>query len=157
MTYKRHYIIGTGGMFPALGKKLSPLAAALALAACATTGSADLASDDFEDAEDAPQFAAMTEAEGPFPSTYRPYPGVATALVGATVFDGTGGKIENGTVLFRDSKVVAVGDASLSTEGYTVIDASGKFVTPGIIDIHSHLGDYPSPGVAAHSDGNEAT
>ena len=30
-------------------------------------------------------------------------------------------------------------------------------MTPGIIDVHSHLGDYPSPGVAAHSDGNEAT
>ena len=144
-------------MLPALGKGLAPLAAAFALAACATTGTADLASDGTEEAEDAPKFAAMTEAEGPFPSTYRPYPGVATALVGATVFDGAGGKIDNGTVLFRDTKVVAVGDASLSTEGYTVINASGKFVTPGIIDIHSHLGDYPSPGVAAHSDGNEAT
>jgi imidazolonepropionase-like amidohydrolase len=42
-------------------------------------------------------------------------------------------------------------------EGYTRIDATGKFVTPGIIDIHSHLGDYPSPGVEAHSDGNEMT
>ena len=144
-------------MRPLLGKGLVPLAAALSLAACATTGSADLAAQEYDEVDETPQFAAMTEAEGPFPSTYRPYPGVATALVGATVFDGAGGKIDNGTVLFRDTKVVAVGDASLSTEGYTVIDASGKFVTPGIIDIHSHLGDYPSPGVAAHSDGNEAT
>ena len=30
-------------------------------------------------------------------------------------------------------------------------------MTPGIIDVHSHLGDYPSPGVEANSDGNEAT
>ena len=30
-------------------------------------------------------------------------------------------------------------------------------MTPGIIDIHSHLGDYPTPSVAAHNDGNEAT
>ncbi|MEO0462438.1 MAG: amidohydrolase [Pseudomonadota bacterium] len=99
----------------------------------------------------------MAESDGPFPSTYKPYPGVATALVGATVYDGKGGRIDNGTVLFRDGKVVNAGDASLSTEGYTVIDARGKFVTPGIIDIHSHLGDYPTPSVAAHSDGNEAT
>ena len=35
--------------------------------------------------------------------------------------------------------------------------ARGKFVTPGIIDVHSHLGDYPSPGTPSHSDGNEAT
>ena len=41
--------------------------------------------------------------------------------------------------------------------GATVIDAAGRFVTPGIIDIHSHLGDYPSPQVQAVSDGNEAT
>ncbi|HVL29302.1 MAG TPA: amidohydrolase, partial [Sphingomicrobium sp.] len=37
------------------------------------------------------------------------------------------------------------------------VDGRGKYVTPGIIDVHSHLGDYPSPGTEAHSDGNEAT
>jgi imidazolonepropionase-like amidohydrolase len=37
------------------------------------------------------------------------------------------------------------------------VDATGKWVTPGIIDVHSHLGVYPSPGMSAHSDGNEAT
>jgi imidazolonepropionase-like amidohydrolase len=29
------------------------------------------------------------------------------------------------------------------------------WITPGIIDVHSHLGVYPSPGVMAHADGNE--
>jgi imidazolonepropionase-like amidohydrolase len=38
-----------------------------------------------------------------------------------------------------------------------VIDASDMWITPGVIDVHSHLGAYPSPGVSAHSDGNEAT
>ena len=94
----------------------------------------------------------------PYPSTYHAYASVPTALVGATVLDGEGGRIENGIVLLRDGKVDAVGDASLTIpDGFTSIDATGKFVTPGIIDIHSHLGDYPSPGVEAHSDGNEAT
>lgn len=96
-------------------------------------------------------------AENPYPSTYRPYPGRPVALVGATVFDGTGRRIDNGTVLLRDGKVQQVGDASLSTDGYDRIDAAGKFVTPGIIDIHSHLGVYPSPAVEANSDGNELT
>ena len=41
--------------------------------------------------------------------------------------------------------------------GAIVVDAAGKWVTPGIIDVHSHLGVYPSPGIKAHSDGNEAT
>ena len=138
----------------ARGACLSALACALALGACATTGTAT-AKD--KDDKDEPRFAAMTEGDGPYASTYQRYPGRPTALVGATVFDGTGGMIENGTVLFRDGEVVAVGGADLSTEGYDVVDASGKFVTPGIIDIHSHLGDYPTPSVDAHSDGNEAT
>jgi imidazolonepropionase-like amidohydrolase len=38
-----------------------------------------------------------------------------------------------------------------------VIDGTGKYLTPGIIDVHSHLGDYPTPQVDANSDGNEAT
>ena len=38
-----------------------------------------------------------------------------------------------------------------------VIDAVGKFVTPGVIDPHSHVGVYPSPGIPSLSDGNEAT
>ncbi|WP_202624109.1 amidohydrolase, partial [Steroidobacter agaridevorans] len=39
--------------------------------------------------------------------------------------------------------------------GAKVIEANGRWVTPGLIDVHSHLGVYPSPGVDAHSDGNE--
>src|SRR5690606_21830035 len=41
--------------------------------------------------------------------------------------------------------------------GARVVEAAGKFVTPGLIDTHSHLGVYPSPGVDAFSNGNEAT
>lgn len=96
--------------------------------------------------------------DNPYPSTYKPYPGEPTAIVGATVFDGTGAEMPGGVVLLRDGKIVGVGDARLSVpDGYRRIDGTGKFVTPGIIDIHSHLGVYASPGVEAHSDGNEAT
>ncbi len=93
----------------------------------------------------------------PFPSTYRPYPGVPTLVRNVTVYDGEGGRIENGQVLFADGKIVAIGQSVEAPASATVIDGTGKWVTPGIIDIHSHLGDYPSPGVQAHSDGNEAT
>ena len=96
--------------------------------------------------------------ENPYPSTYRPYAGEPTAIVGATVFDGAGARIENGTVLVSGGRIEKVGDASLAIPaGYRKMDAAGKFVTPGIIDIHSHLGVYPSPAVEANSDGNEAT
>lgn len=94
----------------------------------------------------------------PYPSTYKAYPGRPTALIGATVFDGRGGRIDKGTVLFANGKVVAIGGADLAIPaGYDTVDATGKFVTPGVIDIHSHLGVYPSPSVDALSDGNEMT
>lgn len=94
----------------------------------------------------------------PYPSTYRAYPGTPTALVGATVYDGRGGRIDNGVVLFKDGKLVAIGAAGMAIpDGYTRIDGTGKFVTPGVIDIHSHLGVYPSPAIGALSDGNEMT
>ena len=127
------------------------IACALGLAACATTGETKSAS--AGKASPAAKFD-----KDPYRSTYKPYPGAPTALVGATVYDGAGGRIDNGTVLLSGGKVEAVGGPDLAIPaGYTRIDATGRFVTPGIIDIHSHLGDYPSPSVAAHSDGNEAT
>ena len=93
----------------------------------------------------------------PFPSTYKPYPGVPTLVRNVTVFDGEGGRIDRGAVLFADGKVVAVAQDIPAPAGALVIDGEGKWLTPGIIDIHSHLGDYASPGVQALSDGNEMT
>jgi imidazolonepropionase-like amidohydrolase len=133
---------------------LAALAAATLLSACSTTSSqsADRASS----ASD--RTPARAAAADPFPSTYRPYPGAFTAITGATIYDGEGGRIENGTVVFADGKVQAIGGPGTAIpDGATRIDAAGKWVTPGIIDIHSHLGDYPSPSVEAHQDGNEIT
>jgi len=93
----------------------------------------------------------------PYPSTYQPYASVPTAVTNVIVYDGEGAKFQNATVYFRDGKVEGIETDGAVKDGYTVIDGTGKWVTPGIIDIHSHLGDYPSPGVDAHSDGNEAT
>ncbi|WP_427966327.1 amidohydrolase [Altererythrobacter sp.] len=124
---------------------------ALALAACSTNGSGG----EVNSASATPATASPA-VDAPYPSTYKPYPGAPTALVGATVYDGTGRKFENTTVLLRDGRIEAVG-SGLDLAGYTVVDGSGKFVTPGVIDVHSHLGDYPSPAVAAHADGNEMT
>ncbi len=96
--------------------------------------------------------------EDPYPSTYMRYPGVLTVIRHATVFTGDGQQIDNGTIVFADGLIQAVGGPDLpSPAGALEIDGTGKFVTPGIIDIHSHLGDYASPGVEANSDGNEAT
>ena len=93
----------------------------------------------------------------PFPSRYKPYPGVPTVIRNAVVYDGTGRKFAPGAVRLENGLVAEVGMAVAVPAGAVVIDAGGKYVTPGIIDIHSHLGDYPSPAVEALSDGNEAT
>lgn len=104
--------------------------------------------------------AARDFNKDPYPSTYKPYPGRTTVITGATVFDGTGRQIDHGVVLIKDGKIAAVGSsmADMDIPADAVrIDGTGKYVTPGIIDAHSHLGDYPSPAVDAHSDGNEMT
>jgi len=93
----------------------------------------------------------------PFPSTYRAYPGVPTLVTNVTILDGEGGRIDGGSVLFAEGKIVGIGKDIAAPAGATVIDGRGKYVTPGVIDVHSHLGDYPSPAVQALSDGNEAT
>ena len=92
-----------------------------------------------------------------FASTYRPLPGRPVAIVDANIFTGTGVLIERGTILLRDGKVEAVGAQIVPPASYDMVDAAGKYVTPGLIDAHSHLGVYPSPSVPAHSDGNELT
>ena len=69
----------------------------------------------------------------------------------------TGAIIDGGEVLMVDGRIAAVGANVTAPASARVIDAAGRWVTPGIIDTHSHLGAYPSPSVSAHSDGNEAT
>jgi imidazolonepropionase-like amidohydrolase len=101
----------------------------------------------------------VTPPMDPYPSTYKPYAARATLISGATILTGEGGLIENGALLLQDGVIAAIGAAADITapEGARTIDASGKFITPGVIDIHSHLGDYPSPSTNSTSDGNEAT
>jgi len=95
--------------------------------------------------------------QDPYPSTYVRYPGVPTVIRGATIFDGDGHRLDKGDVLIADGVIKAVEPNLMVPQGAVVIDGTGKYVTPGIIDVHSHLGDYPSPAVESHSDGNEAT
>ena len=57
----------------------------------------------------------------------------------ATVLTVTKGTIEKGSVLVRDGKIAEVGANVRVPSGATVIDASGQYVMPGIIDCHSHI------------------
>ncbi|MBP6797121.1 MAG: amidohydrolase family protein [Luteimonas sp.] len=131
---------------------LRPLSAALCaalLAGCAHTASTD--------APSSANASRIVAGSAPFPSTYRPIAAPPVLIAGATVLTGDGRRLEQADVLLRDGKVVAIGNG-LSADAEAVrVDGRGKWVTPGLIDVHSHLGVYPSPGASAHSDGNEST
>src|SRR5215208_3701782 len=93
----------------------------------------------------------------PFPSTYRPYPSRTTVIRNASILTAAGPLIRGGSVLIRDGKIAAVGATVDAPADAVVIDGAGKYVTPGLVDTHSHLGVYAAPGGQALSDGNEAT
>ncbi|MGH7532006.1 MAG: amidohydrolase, partial [Gemmatimonadales bacterium] len=92
-----------------------------------------------------------------YPSTYQRHANAPVFIRNATVMTAVGPEMAGTSILFRDGKVVAVGKDLVAPADATVIDGTGKFVTPGIIDDHSHLGVYAAPGTWAESDGNEAT
>ena len=101
--------------------------------------------------------ALSVPRDDPFPSTYKAPASPPFAIRNATLLTAAGPVIPNGTILVRDGKIVAVGASVDVPAGTTIIDAGGKFVTPGIIDDHSHLGLYPAPNNPMTEDGNEAT
>jgi imidazolonepropionase-like amidohydrolase len=57
----------------------------------------------------------------------------------ATIMTVTKGNIDKGSVVLQDGKIVAVGTKVNIPAGATIIDATGKYVIPGIIDCHSHI------------------
>jgi imidazolonepropionase-like amidohydrolase len=93
----------------------------------------------------------------PFPSTYTRLPSGPVVIRNVNLMTAAGPTITNGMISIADGKIVAVGATVEIPAGATVIDGGGKYVTPGIIDTHSHLGVYAAPGGQALSDGNEAT
>ena len=110
-------------------------------------------------AKSPPPGAGATSAPNadPFPSTYVPVSSRPTVIRNVRIYTGAGPLIQNGAVLLQDGKVAAIGASVTAPADAIVIDGNGKYVTPGLIDTHSHLGVYPAPGTAAHNDGNEAT
>jgi imidazolonepropionase-like amidohydrolase len=93
----------------------------------------------------------------PYASTYQPFPSGTTVIRNATILTAAGPVIERGAVLIENGKITSVGQTVNAPAGAQVIDATGKWVTPGIIDTHSHLGVYPAPGIQSTQDGNEMT
>jgi imidazolonepropionase-like amidohydrolase len=62
----------------------------------------------------------------------------ATLIRNATIMTVTNGKIEGGDILLQNGKIAAIGKNLTAPAGAEIIDGTGKFITPGIIDPHSH-------------------
>src|SRR6266705_2152171 len=92
-----------------------------------------------------------------YPSTYQRHPNPPVLIRNATIMTAAGQEIQGGSILFKDGRIVAVGTNVQAPTDATVVDGTGKWVTPGVIDTHSHIGVFAAPGTFAESDGNEAT
>lgn len=128
---------------------------ALALSSVFLTGCDEEASAKVEQENTQPN--TSTTISDPYPSTYERLASEPTLIKNVTLYDGIGGIFENTQILLQDGKIQGLGEDIDLPDSYLEIDGTGKFVTPGIIDTHSHLGVYPSPDTRSHADGNEAT
>jgi imidazolonepropionase-like amidohydrolase len=93
----------------------------------------------------------------PFPSTYVAPAALPVVIRNATILTAAGAPLANGSVLLSNGRIAAVGATVDAPADAVVVDGRGKYVTPGVIDTHTHLGVYAAPGGDALSDGNEAT
>jgi imidazolonepropionase-like amidohydrolase len=103
--------------------------------------------------------AVSTPNADPFPSTYQPFASRPTLIRHVTILTAAGPVIRDGSILLRDGRIAAVGASVAAPSDALVIDGAGKYVTPGIIDTHSHIGAGGVPGDqgANTNDVNEAT
>ncbi len=92
-----------------------------------------------------PRSAASPAARMPAPAdtvpvlrAMVPAAGTLVAITNATIMTATNGTIEHGTIVIRNGRIAAVGPNVSVPAGARVIDGSGKWVIPGIVDAHSH-------------------
>ena len=125
-------------------RALLAVGSVLSVAACGGDDKGEGKSPDFAD-------------QGAFPSTYTAEEAAPVLIRGANLLTGTGEQLNNTDLLLKDGKIAAIGEGLKAPRKAQVIEAAGMWVTPGIIDVHSHLGDYPAPAIESSQDGNEMT
>jgi imidazolonepropionase-like amidohydrolase len=117
------------------------------VAGCAATGGVH-----------APAAVAPETPGEAYASTYAVNQVRAVVIRGARLLIGNGEEAAGADIRFANGRIQAVGPGLAADPAReTVIDGAGKWVTPGLIDVHSHLGDYPAPEYDPTVDVNEAT
>lgn len=89
------------------------------------------------------------------PSTYVSEGNGVFAIINAHILTAVGPEIEHGSVMIRDGKIEAVGRDIAVPPSVSRVDADGRYLTPGIIDPHSHVGVSSSPLQANADASNE--
>ena len=135
--------------------RLTPWTLAFVALACAPSGGGPQGPTPASGA--APARGTMSFERPQYPSTYTRRANAPVLIRNANVLTAAGPELHGTNVLFADGKIVAVGNNVTAPAGAQTVDGTGKWVTPGLIDSHSHLGVYGAPGTFAESDGNEAT
>ena len=79
------------------------------------------------------------------------------ALVGGRVLPVEGDPFDHGAILIEDGRIAALGTDVEVPDGVDRVDATGKVVTPGLVDAHVHLGVHEEGVGWAGQDTNEAT
>ena len=79
------------------------------------------------------------------------------AITGGYVVPVSSAPIEGGTVLIRDGRIEAVGADVVVPDGATVVDATGRWVLPGFVEAHGHVGIHEEGEGVAGNDTNEMT
>jgi imidazolonepropionase-like amidohydrolase len=138
--------------------RLSGLVAVLVvLVGCAGTGPSSSPADRSDPEIDAATLENMREGtyNDAFESSYEPLPATPTLIQDATIMTAAGETIEGGDLLMRDRQIDTLGTDLPVPDDAQVVNGTGMYVTPGLIDSHSHLGVSATPEVGPHYDNNE--
>jgi imidazolonepropionase-like amidohydrolase len=140
------------------------LGLALTLASCASMQQSATSADTDSAGAKSPKGTALENIERRAHTDVEPRPPAHVGhelLLGATILTATGQTYTPGWLLITDGRIAALGagdpPAAIIPAEARRFDLKGRFVTPGLIDAHSHLGVYPSPPLGANRDGNEMT
>ena len=128
-------------------KRLLPASLALAVALCITGC----------DSNKPTTTGPLLPNKNPFPSTYQIPSAAVLVIQNANLLTGANEQLDSTDLIVENGKITAIGADLAVPENAQVVDASGKWLTPGLIDVHSHMGVYPAPETSNHSDGNEMT
>tara|TARA_B110000503_G_scaffold141878_1_gene236833 strand:+ start:30776 stop:32182 length:1407 start_codon:yes stop_codon:yes gene_type:complete len=128
-------------------KRLLPASLALAVALCITGC----------DSNNPTTTGPLLPNKNPFPSTYQIPSAAVLVIQNANLLTGANEQLDSTDLIVENGKITAIGADLAVPENAQVVDASGKWLTPGLIDVHSHMGVYPAPETSNHSDGNEMT